>query len=446
MIVYVTILYINSIAKRGMRMKKRSLAVALALCLLLPCAALAASTITVGGYSIVDLDRDWENIDLSTLGIGTGVINYAAATKTLTLNDVNIQTDGNFALGFDGEDLNITLELVGSNSISAKERGITFNTAKDSKDYKNSSLRIVGPGSLNINVSDTSQYDYSIESQVPITIDGGATIIANAENGVAVHDETLTIKGASVVDVKAEGDQRSTLYAKKIVIADGANVHVTCEENSGMWAKSIIVTDSTLTSKGVHGLTSDGEGGEGLRAERSTLNIEGTTSNALHITNAPAKLIDTTATFINKDDGSGSISKEIAISGTSDVTNIGKIGIPWNRYGAGHLRLGETSEVLVGSGAADAQHFAYAAGGLQSPFGDEVKIERDAGAALDAYSYVRVKTAPKPKPTPVPTATPAPTPIPEQPKTGDTSSLALWAALMTAAACAIALMRRARRA
>ena len=205
-------------------MKKRILSALLCLCMvmaLMPTVAFAEPTsynLWVGGVEVTSDNAS----NITGEGI-TGTVTYDDSTKTLTLNNVNIDSVYSFYNGvgkdsagiyvrfdFDGD---LTIKLVGENTITGK-----LTDPEEISGYgffSTTNLIFDGSGSLNISAADGKtgeRNSWSVAIYANGSVNVGAQCTITATSGVAsnisaaIYCSNLTLEGAKVSAGSSAGD------------------------------------------------------------------------------------------------------------------------------------------------------------------------------------------------------------------------------------------------
>ena len=207
-------------------MKKRILSALLCLCMvmaLMPTVAFAEPTsynLWVGGVEVTSDNAS----NITGEGI-TGTVTYDDSTKTLTLNNVNIDSVYSFENGvgkdsagiyvsidFDGD---LTIKLVGENTITGKLTGSDISSYGFFTMGFSTDLIFDGSGSLNISAADGKtgeRNSWSVAIYANDSVNVGAQCTITATSGVAsnisaaIYCSNLTLKGAKVSAGSSAGD------------------------------------------------------------------------------------------------------------------------------------------------------------------------------------------------------------------------------------------------
>jgi len=165
--------------------------------------------------------------------LGDGTVSYDAETNTLTLNNANIETEGE---GLSTQIDEVIIKLEGENSIEVPEGfGI----------YSDASFTITGPGSLNV----TSKFEALNGSFV---IEGGAKVTADSQTrsalwsfdplAVSGSETVVMLKGAKgAVEIYGTDSEEAVLSLSDglvLGLPEGAHcgiVDVLVEEEEDMW-------------------------------------------------------------------------------------------------------------------------------------------------------------------------------------------------------------------
>ena len=207
-------------------MKKRILSALLCLCMvmaLMPTVAFAEPTgynLWVGGVKVTSGNAS------NIIGGGiTGTVTYDDSTKTLTLNNVNIDSVYSFGNGvgtdsagiyvsevFDGD---LTIKLVGENTITGKLTGSDISGYGFFAKGSSTDLIFDGSGSLNISAADGktgADNSWSVAIYANGGVKVGAQCTITATSGVAsitssaIDCSYLTLEGAKVSAGSSAGD------------------------------------------------------------------------------------------------------------------------------------------------------------------------------------------------------------------------------------------------
>ena len=204
-------------------MKKRILSALLCLCMvmaLMPTVAFAKPTsynLWVGGVEVTSDNAS----NITGEGI-TGTVTYDDSTKTLTLNNVNIDSVYSFYNGvgkdsagiyvrfdFDGD---LTIKLVGENTITGK---LTDPEISGYGFFSTTGLIFDGSGSLNISAADGktgagNSWSVAIYANGGVKVGAQCTITATSgeasNTSAAIDCSYLTLKGAKVSAGSSAGD------------------------------------------------------------------------------------------------------------------------------------------------------------------------------------------------------------------------------------------------
>ena len=208
-------------------MKKRILSALLCLCMvmaLMPTVAFAEPTsynLWVGGVEVTSDNAS----NITGEGI-TGTVTYDDSTKTLTLNNVNIDSVYSFENGvgkdsagiyvsidFDGD---VTIKLVGENTITGK---LTDPEISGYGFFSTTNLIFDGSGSLNISAADgktgetpgeTNSWSVAIYANGSVNVGAQCTITATSgeasNTSAAIVCSNLTLKDAKVSAGSSAGD------------------------------------------------------------------------------------------------------------------------------------------------------------------------------------------------------------------------------------------------
>ena len=207
-------------------MKKRILSALLCLCMvmaLMPTVAFAEPTsynLWVGGVEVTSDNAS----NITGEGI-TGTVTYDDSTKTLTLDNVNIDSVYSFENGvgkdsagiyvsidFDGD---LTIKLVGENTITGKLTGSDISSYGFFTMGFSTDLIFDGSGSLNISAADGKTgagNSWSVAIYANGSVNVGAQCTITATSGVAsitsaaIVCSDLTLKGAKVSAGSSAGD------------------------------------------------------------------------------------------------------------------------------------------------------------------------------------------------------------------------------------------------
>ncbi len=205
-------------------MKKRILSALLCLCMvmaLMPTVAFAEPTsynLWVGGVEVTSDNAS----NITGEGI-TGTVTYDDSTKTLTLNNVNIDSVYSFTNGvgtdsagiyvrfdFDGD---LTIKLVGENTITGK-----LTDPEEISGYgffSTTNLIFDGSGSLNISAADGktgagNSWSVAIYANGSVNVGAQCTITATSGEAsnisAAIYCSNLTLEGAKVSAGSSAGD------------------------------------------------------------------------------------------------------------------------------------------------------------------------------------------------------------------------------------------------
>ena len=204
-------------------MKKRILSALLCLCMvmaLMPTVAFAEPTsynLWVGGVEVTSDNAS----NITGEGI-TGTVTYDDSTKTLTLNNVNIDSVYSFYNGvgkdsagiyvrfdFDGA---LTIKLVGENTITGK---LTGSDISGYGFFATTDLIFDGSGSLNISAADGktgagNSWSVAIYANGSVNVGAQCTITATSGEAsnisAAIYCSNLTLEGAKVSAGSSAGD------------------------------------------------------------------------------------------------------------------------------------------------------------------------------------------------------------------------------------------------
>ena len=207
-------------------MKKRILSALLCLCMvmaLMPTVAFAEPTsynLWVGGVEVTS-----DNASNITGEGRTGTVTYDDSTKTLTLNNVNIDSVYSFTNGvgtdsagiyvrfdFDGD---LTIKLVGENTITGQLPGSEISGYGFFAEGFSTNLIFDGSGSLNISAADGKTgagNSWSVAIYANGSVNVGAQCTITATSGVAssisaaIDCSYLTLEGAKVSAGSSAGD------------------------------------------------------------------------------------------------------------------------------------------------------------------------------------------------------------------------------------------------
>ena len=204
-------------------MKKRILSALLCLCMvmaLMPTVAFAEPTsynLWVGGVEVTSDNAS----NITGEGI-TGTVTYDDSTKTLTLDNVNIDSVYSFTNGvgtdsagiyvrfdFDGD---LTIKLVGENTITGK---LTDPEISGYGFFSTTNLIFDGSGSLNISAADGktgagNSWSVAIYANGSVNVGAQCTITATSGEAsnisAAIYCSNLTLEGAKVSAGSSAGD------------------------------------------------------------------------------------------------------------------------------------------------------------------------------------------------------------------------------------------------
>ena len=207
-------------------MKKRILSALLCLCMvmaLMPTVAFAEPTsynLWVGGVEVTSDNAS----NITGEGI-TGTVTYDDSTKTLTLNNVNIDSVYSFENGvgkdsagiyvsidFDGD---LTIKLVGENTITGKLTGSDISSYGFFAEGFSTDLIFDGSGSLNISAADGktgagNSWSVAIYANGSVNVGAQCTITATSGEAsnisAAIYCSNLTLEGAKVSAGSSAGD------------------------------------------------------------------------------------------------------------------------------------------------------------------------------------------------------------------------------------------------
>ena len=119
--------------------------------------------------------------------LGDGTVSYDAETNTLTLNNANIETEGE---GLSTQIDEVIIKLEGENKITSEGSGIMGQTLNIEATTDDS----YGPGTLDIIASYTG-----IRATSSLNVCGGAHVTAESTGSCAILTQFLTVSGAETV-------------------------------------------------------------------------------------------------------------------------------------------------------------------------------------------------------------------------------------------------------
>ena len=262
---------------------KGLLALVLSLTMVFALATNAWAMVSIG-YDEVEADKYWK-YEQNSANVWTqgDADNYNVYLKngTLTLNDFTVDIGGGSPAI--SSDQPLTINLIGSNSVTGSYAGVSGNVNAISVD---GALAIEGTGSLT-----TSGTKSGIESTGDLTISGATVNATGGDNGIigsciAITDATVNATG---------GGNGPGIFAYNDITISGDNANVTAtggDTGDGICAfGNIAISDGTVTAEGdVYGIYSnnaititggeveakaDDDGGVGIRAVNS-ITISGT--------------------------------------------------------------------------------------------------------------------------------------------------------------------------
>lgn len=206
--------------------------------------AAPATSVLVNG---IDIAADPDN----TLEFGAGTATYNKVTGVLTLNNVTISDSSENAI-IRPQWGQLTLELVGKNTLSGSGRGLYANTG--------GSLSITGTGSLSINTKgEAVQVD-----QIDLVCDGCSLNLSSRGWCMSAWGGTVTIQNGANVTATTEGVDSVAVTGEKGISVNSAKLTAeTTSNNSGpalYAAASIDIKDAAVisTSAGLHGILARG--------------------------------------------------------------------------------------------------------------------------------------------------------------------------------------------
>ena len=256
---------------------KGLLALVLSLTMVFALATNAWAMVSIG-YDEVEADKYWK-YEQNSANVWTqgDADNYNVYLKngTLTLNDFTVDIGGGSPAI--SSDQPLTINLIGSNSVTGSYAGVSGNVNAISVD---GALAIEGTGSLT-----TSGTKSGIESTGDLTISGATVNATGGDNGIigsciAITDATVNATG---------GGNGPGIFAYNDITISGDNANVTAtggDTGDGICAfGNIAISDGTVTAEGdVYGIYSnnaititggeveakaDDDGGVGIRAVNS---------------------------------------------------------------------------------------------------------------------------------------------------------------------------------
>lgn len=268
----------------------------------LPASAFAADDqqVRVGGT--------WLGSATRTVTCGEGTAEYDPDTKTLTLTNATINHDYNAAIWNTVE--NLTIELVGENSISSGEQTGILNQ------QSRGLLTLTGDGSLKITVTEgnaiyvndgsllikdtTVKVSSAASNACAVFADkgieiSGSTLESAIANGNAIYTPgNLKIENSNVTtsNDNANGGDYPAIWCASNITINGGQLKSTCKGGTALGAKGTLsITDCTVENEG--GYTAlYSEGKMTLTGGSITAEAEGNaiiSERAMTITNATVK-------------------------------------------------------------------------------------------------------------------------------------------------------------
>ena len=221
---------------------KGLLALVLSLTMVFALATNAWAMVSIG-YDEVEADKYWK-YEQNSANVWTqgDADNYNVYLKngTLTLNDFTVDIGGGSPAI--SSDQPLTINLIGSNSVTGSYAGVSGNVNAISVD---GALAIEGTGSLT-----TSGTKSGIESTGDLTISGATVNATGGDNGIigsciAITDATVNATG---------GGNGPGIFAYNDITISGDNANVTAtggDTGDGICAfGNIAISDGTVTAEG----------------------------------------------------------------------------------------------------------------------------------------------------------------------------------------------------
>ena len=254
----------------------------------LPASAFAADDqqVRVGGQ--------WLGSATRSVTCGEGTAAYDPDTKTLTLTNVTINHDNNAAIWNTVE--NLTIELVGENSISSGEQTGILNQ------QSRGLLTLTGDGSLKITVTEgnaiyvndgsllikdtTVKVSSAASNACAVFADkgieiSGSTLESAIANGNAIYTPgDLKIENSNVTtsNDNANGGDYPAIWCASNITINGGQLKSTCKGGTALGAKGTLsITDCTVENNGASALYSGGK----MTLTNATVKATAQTYNAL---------------------------------------------------------------------------------------------------------------------------------------------------------------------
>lgn len=254
----------------------------------LPASAFAADDqqVRVGGQ--------WLGSATRSVTCGEGTAAYDPDTKTLTLTNVTINHDHNAAIWNTVE--NLTIKLVGENSISSGEQTGILNQ------QSRGLLTLTGDGSLKITVTEgnaiyvndgsllikdtTVKVSSAASNACAVFADkgieiSGSTLESAIANGNAIYTPgNLKIENSNVTtsNDNANGGDYPAIWCASNITINGGQLKSTCKGGTALGAKGTLsITDCTVENNGASALYSGGK----MTLTNATVKATAQTYNAL---------------------------------------------------------------------------------------------------------------------------------------------------------------------
>ena len=144
--------------------------------------------------------------------LGDGTVSYDASSNILTLNNAHINMGRNEDDGISKAYDELTIRLLGENTIEAYDSGIEITQA---------SVNITGPGMLTIDADYGIWADLQAEDESTLSFTNGCLVVANGvEQGVSCEFGSLIVDGA---ELRAKGEDYESVVCYSLTL-NGAEI------------------------------------------------------------------------------------------------------------------------------------------------------------------------------------------------------------------------------
>ncbi len=139
--------------------------------------------------------------------LGDGTVSYDASSNILTLNNAHINMGRNEGDGISKAYDELTIRLLGENTIEAYDSGIEITQA---------SVNITGPGMLTIDADYGIWADLQAEDESTLSFTNGCLVVANGvEQGVSCEFGSLIVDGA---ELRAKGEDYESVVCYSLTL------------------------------------------------------------------------------------------------------------------------------------------------------------------------------------------------------------------------------------